>query len=183
MKIYVIRHGITELNKKKIVNGQIDEPLAPEGIEQAKTALNLIPDSIKCIYVSPLQRASQTAEIINSRLKCPLIYCPEVSEINMGSLAGKSWDKMPSGQELKKKHRSVKFNYIPYGGESAAQVKKRLLTFLRQINNQYNNNQILIVTHGGIIRVLHLLESNNPLLDEIEHISLQVFDLSKIIRH
>lgn len=183
MKIYVIRHGLTELNKKKVVNGQIDEPLAPEGIEQAKTAISLIPKSIKQIYTSPLQRAHKTAQIINSKLISPISVQTELTEIHMGSLAGKAWGDMESGLELKKKHRAIEFDYRPQGGESAAEVKKRIIAFLKKINGQHHDYEILVVTHGGIIRILHLLEHGVHLLEEIEHISPHTFDLDKILQN
>ncbi len=181
MKVYVLRHGLTELNKKKIVNGQIDEPLAAEGIEHAKTAVSLIPTTIKYIYTSPLLRASQTAEIINSKLQRPVYSQKQLTEIHMGTLAGKSWKEMKSGVKLKKKHRSIKFNYKPYGGESAADVKKRVIKFLKEISNKHDDYEVLIITHGGIIRLLHLLEHNIPQIDELDHISLLTFDLDKIL--
>lgn len=182
MKINVVRHGLTELNKQGKVNGQIDEPLAPEGIEQAKAAIHLIPESITHIYTSALLRARQTAEIINSKLNLPISIHDGLGEIHMGSLAGKAWTEMEEGLELKKRHRSVQFDYSTYGGESAADVKKRVRTFLEEIHGKHSDHEALLVTHGGIIRVLHLLEHDQPLVNEIEHISLLTFDLDKILK-
>lgn len=182
MKVYVLRHGLTELNKKKIVNGQIDEPLAPEGIKHAKEVSHSIPKSVQYIYTSPLLRARQTAEIINSKLQMPIYSQNQLTEIHMGILAGKSWKEMKTGEQLKKKHRSIKFNYRPYGGESAADVKKRVIKFLKEINNKHDDYEVLIITHGGIIRLLHLLEHGKPLVDDIGHITLHTFDLKKILR-
>lgn len=182
MKIYVVRHGLTELNKKKKVNGQIDEPLAKEGIEQAKTAVVLMPESITHIYSSPLLRARQTAEIINSKLNRPISWHHELGEIHMGSLAGKAWIEMEGGLDLKTKHRSIQFDYREHGGESATDVKQRVAAFLKEIHGKHSNHEALLVTHGGIIRVLHLLEHGQPLIDEVEHISLLTFDLRKILK-
>lgn len=182
MKIYVVRHGLTELNKQGKVNGQIDEPLAPEGIEQVRDAVSLIPPSITCIYTSSLLRARQTAEIISSRLKLPIYQHEGIKEIHMGSLAGKAWTEMEGGLELKIKHRTVQFDYSRYGGESAAEVKKRVTAFLRKIHGKHSDHEALLVTHGGIIRLLHLLEHDQPLVNEIEHISLLTFDLNKILK-
>lgn len=179
MKIYVIRHGITKLNKKEIVNGQIDEPLALEGIEQVKTAISLIPESVTHIYTSPLLRARQTAEIINSKLHRPISSHNNLTEIHMGSLSGKSWKDMKEGLELKKKRRAVRFDYRKQGGESAEDVKKRVTAFLKIINGKHDDYEVLIVTHGGIIRLLHWLEHGKQ-LDKIEHVSLFTFDLDKI---
>lgn len=183
MKIYIIRHGLTRLNKQKKVNGQIDEPLIKEGIEHAKAASSQMPKGISHIYTSPLLRARQTAEIINSKLKQPVLLQDELTEIHMGHLAGKSWEEMEDGLNLKHKHRTAQFDYHPYGGESAQDVRKRLIKFFKKINGQYNDFEVLIITHGGIIRFLHLLEHNKPLLvDKIEHISLLTFDLDKILK-
>ena len=180
VKIYVIRHGLTELNKKKILNGQIDEPLAPEGIEQAKAAISLIPPSITHIYCSSLLRAKQTAEIINTRV-LPISVQEEIKEINMGNLAGQSWDGMKSGSELKKKHRSIQFDYRKLGGEAATDVKQRVIKLLKKINNKHENHEVLLVTHGGIIRLLHLLAYGKPLLEEVNHISPEALEIDDVI--
>lgn len=83
--------------------------------------------------------------------------------------------------ELKKKHRSIQFDYRRQGGESAEEVKKRIVAFCQKINGKHKDHEALIVTHGGIIRVFHLLESGEHLLDEIEHIFLLSFDVDKIL--
>ena len=179
MLIYVIRHGQTELNKKKIVNAEVDEPLAPEGTEQAKALVSTIPKSVTHIYSSPLIRARQTAEILNLK-KRPLSFHEELTEIRMGTLAGKSWENMENGLELKKKHRTVKFNYRPYGGDSLRDVKKRLIHFLKMINEKHKDDEVLLVTHGGIIRVLHFLESGEAIYETTENLKLQIIDTNKI---
>jgi len=172
-----MRHGLTELNKQKKVNGQIDEPLVSEGIEQAKSAISQIPENIKYIYSSPLKRAKQTAEIVNSKLNRPISFAAELAEIHMGRLAGKSWEEMEDGLNLKTEHRSVQFDYKPFGGESASEVKKRVAQFLKRIKTKHTDNEVLIVTHGGIIRLLYLLEQNK-IVDETEkNVSLLAFDL------
>lgn len=182
MKIYVIRHGLTELNKKRVLNAQIDEPLALEGIEQAKEAVSEIPKEIKYIYSSPLLRARQTAEIINSQLELPLSLVDGIAEIHMGSLAGKSWDELEGGLELKRKHRTHKFDYRSHGGESAGEVKSRVIAFLKKIKGEHGDKEVLVVTHGGIIRLLSLLEQGKHLTDELENASLLTFDLDKILK-
>lgn len=183
MKIYVIRHGLTKLNKAKKVNGEIDEPLAEEGIEQAKGFIPLVPKTIKFIYTSPLLRARQTAEIISSKLNLPIFIKDELTEVRMGSLAGKSWEEMEGGLELKKKHRTVQFDYRRNGGESVDDVKKRILKFFKKINVIYRDNEVLIVTHGGMIRLIHLLEFGESIYETEKHTSLLTFNLSKILKN
>ncbi|SRR6266568_1760666 len=182
MKIYLIRHGLTPLNKAKKVNGEVDEPLAPEGIEQAKAIVSVFPKSVTHIYSSPLLRAKQTTEIINSELNLPVTVSDELTEIRMGSLAGKSWKEIDGGLELKKKHRTVQFDYRPYGGESVVDVKKRLLPFFKKINSKHGNHEALIVTHGGMIRLINLLEQGESVYETEKHVSLLTFDLDKILK-
>lgn len=183
MKIYLIRHGLTPLNKAKKVNGEVDEPLAPEGIEQAKAIIPEIPKSVTRIYSSPLLRARQTAEIISSALNIPVTIADELTEVHMGSLAGKSWEEMEDGLELKKKHRTVQFDYRPYGGESLEDIKKRLIAFFKKINDKYADHEALIVTHGGMIRLINLLEQGESVYETEKHVSLLTFDLDKILNN
>ena len=183
MKIYVIRHGLTELNKAKKVNGEIDEPLAEEGIKEAKAIIPILPKIIKYIYTSPLLRAIQTAEIINLKFNLPVYIKDELTEVRMGSLAGKSWEEMEEGLELKKKHRTVQFDYRPYGGESVEDVKKRVITFFKNINKKHKDYEVLIISHGGIIRLIHLLEYGESVYETEKHVSLLTFDLDKILKN
>lgn len=183
MKVYVIRHGLTELNKQKKVNGEIDEPLTPEGIEQVKATIHTLPTSIKYIYSSPMLRARQTAEIIARVFKTPVLPIEELTEIHMGSLAGKSWEEMNDGLELKKQHRSIQFDYHLFGGEKAEAVKKRVISGLKKIKDEHHDNEVLIITHGGIIRTLHLLEHNQVITEDIKNISLHTFNIDKILQN
>lgn len=183
MKIYVIRHGLTELNKKKLLNGQIDEPLAPEGFDQAKAAAKDIPKSVTYIYASSMLRTMQTAEIIGANIGVPLYGEDALREMHMGSVAGKSWDTIKSGQELKKKHRSMQFDYRSEGGDTAEDFKKRVTGFLKIINDKHCDGEVLIVTHGGVVRLLHLLHHGEENHEELDHASLLIFDLDKIIKN
>lgn len=180
MKIYVARHGATPLNKMNKVNGQIDEPLAPEGIEQAEAVIKLVPESVKHIYSSSLIRAKQTADIIAATLHLPVSVHHELSEIHMGSLAGYSWEEMKSGSELKKKHRTVQFDYRPFGGESVEDVKKRLIPFLKKINGKHGDFEALIITHGGMIRLMTMLAKGEAAEQTEKHLSFLTFDLDNI---
>ena len=181
MKIYAIRHGLTEFNKKEIINGQLDEPLSAEGFQQAKNAIDSVPDTVQYIYASSLLRARQTAEVLNVKLKRPVSFHDELQEINLGVLAGKSWENMESGDELRKKHRSVAYDYREHGGESVEAVKARLLRFLESISGRHSDHEALLVTHGGIIRLLYFLEHGTP-PEKVENVSLHSFDSTKVLR-
>ncbi len=183
MIFYILRHGITPLNKQKKVNAEVDEPLASEGLEQAKAVVPLIPKSVARIYSSPLLRARQTAEIIGSARNLPITVAEELTEIRMGSLAGKAWEEMDGGLELKKKHRAVQFDYHPYGGESLEDVKKRLFVFFRELKDKHSDQGVLLITHGGMIRLINLLEQGEIVYETEKHVSLLTFDLVKILKN
>ena len=183
MKIYLIRHGLTPLNKAKKVNGEVDESLAPEGIEQAKEIVPHIPKTVTHIYSSPLLRARQTAEIISNALHISVTIADELTEIKMGTLAGKSWEEMENGTELKNKHRTVQFDYRPYGGESLDDVKERVLSFFNEINEKHTDQEVLLITHGGMIRLINLLEQGESVYETEKHVTLLTFDLDKILKN
>jgi uncharacterized phosphatase len=176
MKIYVIRHGLTELNKKGIINGHLDDELSFEGREQAKMAAAHLPKSIRHIYSSPLNRAKQTAEILNEELQLPLTFHDELKEVNFGILEG-----TPFLEEYKKKHKSQEYDWRP-SGESITDVKKRALKILKQIRSERGDGEALVVAHGGVVRLIYFLQDGVP-IDEIENASLHSFDLDKILEH
>lgn len=175
MKIFVLRHGQTELNKKGIINGHIDDILAPEGIEQAKNTVPLLPKTIRHIYSSSLGRARETAEILNEILNLPLTFHDELKEVNFGILNG-----TPFLEEYKVRHRMLNYDWRP-SGESFEEVRMRVLKFLKEVKKNNKSEEVLIVAHGGIIRLLHFLEFGKP-LNEIENTSLHSFDLDVILK-
>jgi probable phosphoglycerate mutase len=176
MKIYAIRHGLTEFNKKGIINGHLEDNLAPEGIEQAMIVAVSLPRNIKHIYSSSLLRTKQTANLLNSVLNVPISYYDELKEVDFGSLSGQVFD-----EDRKKKHKSQQYDWRPERGESFEDVKKRVLKIFEKIKVESKDGEALVVTHGGIIRLMHFLEKGS-ILDEVANVSLQVFDLDKILK-
>lgn len=175
MRIYAIRHGLTDLNKSGLINGYTDSVLEPEGIEQARMAAQFLPETIKHIYSSSLSRAKHTAEILNEKLKVPITLHDELKEVNFGVL-----ERTPFLEDFKKKHRSQSYDWRP-SGESFEDVKARVLKILSEIKNKSGDGEALIVAHGGIIRLMHILEFGKP-LEEVENASLHSFDLDKMLK-
>ena len=173
MKIDFVRHGQTHLNKAGIANGRtMDDSLNEEGIEQAKKTLAEISNNYTEIYSSDLLRAKQTAEILNQKLKLTIKYDKRLVERNMGSLTGKSWKEI--GLEISEIDKNQEYDYRPYGGESAEDVRKRLFSFIDEIIKNKKDQKILVVTHGGIIRLLHHLL--NKTSETIHNASVHEFE-------
>lgn len=175
MKIYIIRHGQTELNVQGLINGQIHDALTAEGVNQAKAASTNLPKTIKRIYASSLKRAEQTARILNSELKAILTLHDELKEVNFGVIEG-----TPFLDEHKLRHKLVDYDWRP-SGESVEGVKKRTLKILKKIKAENDDGEALIVAHGGTIRMLHFLEHGVPIEAEIGNAEFYSFDLDKII--
>jgi broad specificity phosphatase PhoE len=152
--IYFIRHGETDYNKVKRFQGHLDIPLNQKGVVQAKLALegskNL---KIDKIYYSPLKRAAETANIINSFHNAKMIKDDRIKEINMGSLQGKYKDKLKKFEQI-----LAYTNPERFGGESHEQFCKRVKSFLDEIINSTEN--ILIVSHGGVYRAIYKIMNN-----------------------
>jgi broad specificity phosphatase PhoE len=81
MIFYGMRHGLTDMNKRGIINGETDEPLATEGIARAMAAAQSIPSSVRHIYSSPKLRTVQTATILANQLVLPLTLMDGLAEI------------------------------------------------------------------------------------------------------
>ncbi len=173
MKIDFVRHGQTHSNKARVTSGQtMDDSLTPEGIEQAQKTLLEISKNYTEIYSSDFLRAKQTAEILNKKLNLTIQYDARLRERDFGYLTGKPWEEI--GQDLRDIDKNQKYDYRPYGGESVEDVRKRLFSFIDEILSTKKDERILVVTHGGIIRLLHHLK--NKTSETIHNASVHEFE-------
>ena len=145
MKLFIIRHGQTDWNKKGIIQGRTDIPLNEEGKKQAletKEKLNAIP--LDCIFCSPLTRTKQTAEIINQERHLPILSDDRLLERDFGGYEG-SYVKDLNFREFWKFDTLHSRN----GEETAVSFFTRVQDFVDDIlKKEYNN--VLIVAHGGV---------------------------------
>lgn len=142
MKIYVLRHGQTELNVQGKFQGRIDTELTEVGkkqVEKSKEELEKI--NFDFVFVSPLKRTIDTAKIVT---KHEIMTDKRLIERSFGSLEGK--DSIPDYEE------KVDF----YEVEKISDVKSRVYNFLDEIRNKYSDkDNILIVTHEGVAQVIN----------------------------
>ncbi len=177
MKIFVARHGQTESNKLGKLMGQIDESLNSQGIEQAKGLADKINiGDFDIIMVSPLKRAKETAAIINEKIKLPTIENEKIMERNFGSLSVMKWSDMPGGLEMKTIDRAQKYDYRPYGGESAEEVKNRVMNFLDELRVKYSDKKVLVVAHAGILKMINFIVTGNT-IDTPDNAAILEFEI------
>lgn len=154
MKIYVVRHGQTDWNLLEKLQGRTDIELNKTGIEQAKQAKeNLAGIDFDLVISSPLKRTRKTAEIINSNRNVPLIFDARLMERGFGDVEGTSPSK--TGVFKKINIWNYKENIKYKNVEPIVETCNRVWTLLDEIKKKYSEKNILLVTHGGTIRVIN----------------------------
>lgn len=152
MTIYLTRHGQTNLNKRKLMQGLTDEPLNETGRAQAKEARAGIGDvRFDAVYASPLDRAQETAAIIGGVDREKVIIDPRIIEVDFGPYEQRSYFKM--GLWMTLYWACPELIPAPKGVENVASMVARSRSFLEDVKSKDCEN-VLIVCHGGIIRAL-----------------------------
>ena len=180
MKISFIRHGQTDYNKEGRTQGQeIDAEMNEAGLRQVEAVSATLADGIDLIIASPLKRALQTAEIIAGRFGTPIVLRDDVMELRCGSLAGKTWPEIileTGDPDVHHKDITAAYDYRPYGGESADEVKERVLGFIEYARSEHPEKKLLVATHGGIIEAMQALFSHAA-VHEAENAALYEFEV------
>ena len=151
-----IRHGITELNVKKVYFGQLDPPLTNEGIRQIQnTRNNLISENIGLFYSSDLKRCVESAKIINEHTNLDIIEKNGFRELNFGIFEGISHQELVSRypEEADIFFKNWETYQIP-GGESIYDFMIRAVNEIEEIKKSHKGEKVLIVTHSGVIQAV-----------------------------
>src|ERR1035438_4400257 len=177
-RLLLIRHAEVEARYQGVFGGRIDMELSPRGHEQAAAlAKCLYQKPLSAIYASPMKRVQQTLApmLVNGAPK-PVIL-PDLREVDFGDWTGLAWE------EVQAKFGVSPFSWLEQlecGGianaESAETLQDRVEPCLRQILADHGGQQVAIVCHGGIIRMLLGILLRWPLARmgafEIEYASL-----------
>lgn len=167
MYIYIMRHGETEWNKLRKLQGQTDIPLNEFGEELAYITRDGMKDlEFQAVYSSPLIRARRTAEIMAEGRSLPVIVNEYLKEINFGAGEGESLEAInqnPDGNLYKFLNKPEEYTPME-GGESFEQVKDRCRKFMEEviIPSEGKCDRMLIVAHGAFIRIMISLIENIP---------------------
>ena len=170
MSLYVIRHGQTDYNVENRVCGISPACLTSKGQQQAKVLQNqLATIKYSQVYVSPLQRAIDTAKFAGIK---DMIIEPRIQEINFGIYEGK--DRNYPGFITNKQNLAIRYP----GGESFIELCQRVYNFLDEIQEQAINNNVLLVCHGAVSRAIntYFTEMSN---DDIFHYQVENCQLLK----
>lgn len=178
MKLIVIRHGETDLNKEDRLQGSKgpNEGLNEHGrevIENLRNSLLLIPE---IIYASPLRRTQETANILNKRFDVGIVLTDALLERDFGTLSGKLRSEV--NPKIIEDDLEGHYDYRPYGGESVDEVRTRVSDFVASLC-AHKEEVVMLVTHRGVIRILYDLYPNDTFAENIIPGSKHVFDIPR----
>ncbi|KAL1541561.1 phosphoglycerate mutase (2,3-diphosphoglycerate-independent) [Salvia divinorum] len=183
-EIIVIRHGETEWNTNRRIQGHLDVDLNDVGRQQAVAVADRISKEpkISAVYSSDLKRAFCTAEIIAKG--CGVIEVTKEADLrerHLGDLQGVVFHEAHIVKpEAHKAFVSPREDQeIPGGGESFNQLYKRSTLALQRIAKKHQGERVVVVSHGGTIRALHKRASPHQRCGKVLNTSVNVFHLSK----
>jgi len=154
--IYLMRHGQDPSDR---YGGWSSYGLTEKGREQVHNAkIGLFNKGITKIYSSDLARAKETAEIVADALSLEITYLPQFRESNNGLLAGML------KSEAVKKYPGIYWNTLDWRetwpeGESPKQFFHRIKGSWYEFKKQVGNDNVLLVSHGGVMNVILCLEN------------------------
>jgi uncharacterized phosphatase len=150
----LVRHGETEWNALRMLQGSTDIPLNNTGILQAEECSQFLKNSSwDIIITSPLRRAKQTAKIIKTNINVPFIEMAEFKERHFGDAEGMT------KQERRKKYPDK----IYPNQEDYSIFSNRIMGGLQKVNEQYKDKKILLVAHGAVINAILTTFSNGEI--------------------
>lgn len=156
MLVYFVRHGESEANKNNFHHTP-EVPLSELGLQQAHNAAKRFKNiKIDLIYSSSLMRARQTAEIINKKIKAPIEYWDDLSEMRQPSeIRGKNVDdkEVVKIKQLIAQNGDTP-NYHYSDEENFNDINERTKKMLKHLENKHKDQTILCVSHSIYIKTI-----------------------------
>lgn len=158
---YIVRHGTTEWNEQRRIQGHQDSPLTDEGMKLAQErAESFLHIDFDAVFSSDITRAKRTAEIIVADRELAVITSELLREQRFGKFEGKTVDEFRS--ELKEKlEERAKLSEDQWPNfrldddiETDEEIGSRFITFLRETAVAYPGKKVLVVSHGAMMRML-----------------------------
>lgn len=149
--IDIIRHG--EPAGGRVFRGHTDHRLTELGIQQFKQRVDRLGHRWDCIVSSPLLRCKQSAELLAAEQGIPLRIEPNVAEIHFGEWENQQVDKVMAEQSISQLWQDP-MNFCAPNGEPTVALQERTMLAWQKILSTHAGKRTLVVTHGGVIRVL-----------------------------
>ncbi|EKT55403.1 2,3-diphosphoglycerate-dependent phosphoglycerate mutase GpmB [Providencia burhodogranariea] len=156
LQVYLVRHGETEWNVARRIQGQSDSPLTATGRLQARQVAERIKsEGITHIITSDMGRTRETAQIIAEVCGCEIITEPRLRELNMGVLEQREIEMLTEQEEQWRKSLidGTEGGRIPEG-ESMEELYERMLAALNNCLDLPKGSRPLLVSHGIALSTL-----------------------------
>ena len=158
--VLLVRHGETDWNRARRIQGHSDPELNAHGREQARAlADRLAGTRIDAIYASDLRRARETAEIIAARLELPVVVDAYLRELDFGSWEGYTVEELREREPDGITRWLATGEAAWHGGETHGDLLRRVRAGVARLADMHAGGQILLVAHGGPVRAL-LMEAD-----------------------
>jgi probable phosphoglycerate mutase len=155
-RVFLIRHGATELSGEDRFAGAIDVLLSEAGRDQARRlGQRLAREPIAVAFASPMQRTMETARLVVASHAIAVSPVNDIREIAHGRWEGKRRDEVE--REFPHEYARYEhdpFSFAPVDGESGLQVTARALPALLKIVEDHCDQRMVIVSHKATIRLL-----------------------------
>lgn len=153
-EFFMVRHGRTDGNVRKILVGRTDIPLDEHGVQQAAAVATYVHGNIRpdVIVASPLQRARDTAGAISALLGLPIEIEPEIAELHFGTYEGRAWAELiESEPAFAAQFQDFEADLHWPGGERLSEFHARVRDAFARLAASYANHSAIVVTHGGVL--------------------------------
>ncbi|VVP79503.1 2,3-bisphosphoglycerate-dependent phosphoglycerate mutase [Pseudomonas fluorescens] len=158
MDVYVVRHGETWANAEQRYLGSLDPALTERGRGQALALKEYLPGDLDVLIVSPRLRARETADILNQRLGLPVEILDCFRERDVGVFEGLTQAEASTRYpQLWSQNITRRWDIGPTGGESIADVVKRVSEGLVALQSSYPAKKVLLVAHGFVAKIIRAL--------------------------
>lgn len=158
MKIYIIRHGETDLNKQRLLQGRYNSQLNEQGRQQARDCaawLKAHGISFDRVYASPLDRAMETAQLVTGAAREDIVPDERIVEIAFGPYEMQSYETIDN--TMMAYFRDPVHTPAPAGMETIEELVARVNSFMEDLKAVADDpalDSIAIVTHGVSIRTI-----------------------------
>lgn len=154
MRLFLVRHGETESNRRGLALGRADVPLNENGRQQAlQVAAALSEEALRAVYASPLARTVETAQSIASPHGLTVEIEPGLIEMDVGEVEGMTFAELrehyPDLLQIWAGARGPR-TAMP-GGERLLDVQQRAVAALRLVAKRHPDGPVCVVTHNFVI--------------------------------
>lgn len=155
-RVYIARHGATQLSAEDRFAGATDVLLSDEGRMQARRLGDrLSSETLAAVYASPMRRTVETAELVAASQSAAVQKVAAFREIDHGRWEGRTRAEVEreyADEYARWEHDP--YSFAPAGGETGLQVTARALPALLELVERHLGERFLIVSHKATIRLL-----------------------------